>query len=212
MRTRTKRLFSLALTTALVAGAFAMPAAEAAKKKKKLVCPAYAPAAPASPAAAAAEAPAVPAVKVTDKHTEEAPLEVTLEQGAGLWMYAPDPEAIITQIPVEDDTQFVNVQVYSKAPTTGLFVKQEWDAGSPDDLDLYMYDVTGTEVNTSGAFNAAPIEPVSTTTGGAGYEQISGHAAAQCDGYTLESRTYMTQGQTVTMKFWLGEAAAAPAE
>lgn len=206
MRVRTVRSFAVLASVALLVGAFAAGPAEAKKKKKKKApaCATYAPAAPASPAAAAADAPKQTVVQVTPAATEAAPVKVELDQGPGLWAYGPD----LNQLPVVDDTQFVNLQVSGAPAGAGLYIRQEWSASSPDDLDMYVYDASGTEVTNSGAFNAAPVPPVSSTSGGLGYEQVSGFAVPNCMGVTVESRTYLTEGQAVTISAWLGEAVA----
>ena len=209
MRSRSIRTLAVLASVGLLVGAFAVGPADAAKKKKRkkkgLVCATYAPAAPASAAPAAADVPTEAVLKVTKAHTEEAPLTVEVEQGEGAWIYDQD----LHQVPVFDDTKFFNLQVYSSTPSTGLYVRTEWDTSAPDDLDMYLYNEAGEEVGGSGAFNAAPIPPVSTTTGGPGFEQVSGFPIDQCGGATVESRTYLTAGQTVTLKVWLGEEVAA---
>ena len=210
MRSRSIRTLAVLASAGMIVGAFAAGPADAAKKKKKgLTCATYAPAAPASNAPAAADAPKEAVLKVTPAHTEEAPLTVEVEQGQGLWIYEPDTEEIIKQVPVVDDSKFWNLQVYPSTPSTGLYVRTEWDSSAPDDLDQYIYNAAGEEIGGSGAFNAAPVPPISSTTGGPGFEQTSGLPVGQCEGVTVESRTYMTTGQTVTLKVWLGEEIAA---
>ena len=192
---RTIRSVAVLASAALVLGALVAAPAAAGKKK----CARYAPAAPQSNADTAAEAPSAKVLKVTARATEAKPVTVELDQGPGFWIY----DAELHQTPVIDSTQFVNVQVVGA--NKGLYIRQEWATPSISDLDLYMYDVTGAEVGGSGAFNPAPLPVISSQTGGMGYEQVSGFDAPNCTGFTIESRSYATTGETVTLKFWLGD-------
>jgi hypothetical protein len=204
MRTRTKRLFSLALTTALVAGAFALPAAEAAKKKKKKFnCAPTTATAPQSGHAGAETAPESEVVRVTEAATAEAPVVIEYEHGPAMYIFG-------TAEPIQEDNAYFNFQVVSKKPGQGLYLLQEWGTAISD-LDLYLYDETGTQVALSGAFNAAPENTPAADfsgpngTGGTGYESISGYPTLPCVPYTVESVAYATQGEPVTLKVWLGE-------
>jgi len=202
MRTRTRRLFSLALTIALVAGAFALPAAEAAKKKKKKVkcAPTTATAPAAGHSSNAADAAAAEVVRLTSANTEEAPLIIEVEHGAA----AHDP---LLGEPIQEDTKYLAFQVVSKVPGTGVHVRAEWPS-TESDFDVYLYDNTGTEVANSGAYNPVPVPGVLDAggNGGQGFESIPGYPADPCAPYTLESKAFLTPGDTVTFKLWLGEA------
>lgn len=193
---RIVRLLSLTAVFAVVAGGFAVPA-QAAKKPK---CPAFTPAEPETASAEGAEALEAPIAKVTDKHTADAPLVVEYEHGPALWETA-------TQTPIQEDTVFFNFQVVTKQPAVGLHVRQEWASPSPDDMDLYLYDATGAQVALSGAINAVPVDQSSLGFGygGNGFEYIPGYGTASCSGYTAESRAFLTAGQAMTLKVWLGE-------
>ena len=193
---RALRALTVALCVALVAGAFVAGPAQAGKKKKKFSC---APATAAAPteghSANAEEAAEAEVVNVTAAHTEEAPLVIEYEHGPAL------SDAMI------EDTLYFAFQVVSKTPGFGVYIRQEWP-GSMSDMDLYMYDSGGAEVSYSGAYNPAPIPGVTDSggNGGQGYESIPGFPADPCSPYTLESKAYMTMGEPMTLKIWLGEA------
>ena len=199
---RSIRSLAVLASVGLIFGAFMAPAEAGKKKKKKkpvpVACPAFAPSEPESDSAETAEALEAPVQKVTAAHTEAAPLVVEYEHGPAFW----DP-ALGT--PVHEDTQFFNFQVEGAG---GLHIKAEW-AASPSDLDLYLYD-GGARVASSGSFNAAAVDATvidfsAGGNGGVGFETIPGFGITNCQGLTLESRAFITPGEAVTLKVWLGE-------
>ena len=205
MQSRTVKMLALLAGLALVVGAFGAGSTAAKKKKKKkkppvAACPAFA----AKPPGADSESlqkdkvPAATLVKVTEAATEAKPVEVKLEHGQALW----SP----TQTPIQEDTEFVRLQVQSKTPTAGLYIRQEWAAPSLSDLDLYLTDKAGEEVAASGTSNVSPV-PIPAggqDTGAQGFESISGFAALKCGDYVIKSRPFTTAGEDVTIKIWLG--------
>ena len=208
MQTRTIRTLAVLASLSLLTGAFVAGPATAKKKKKKkkpaAACPAY----KALPPGADSESkqkdkvPTAPLITVTEAATEAKPVEVKLEHGTALWS--------ITQTPIVEDTEFVRLQVQSKTPTTGLYIRQEWSAPSLSDLDVYLTDKLGEEVAASGSSNVAPV-PVPAggqDTGAQGFESISGFEALKCGDYVIESRPFTTDGENVTIKVWLGEVKA----
>src|SRR5688500_1386782 len=87
------RLVSVLASAALVLGAtFALPAEAKKKKKKPKPCAAYVP---------AEWGDGQPINLVTDAHTAEAPLEITVPTGPGLGTSSPEP-------PAEDPTNPVS--------------------------------------------------------------------------------------------------------
>jgi hypothetical protein len=190
--------------SALILGAFVAGPADAKKKKPKpLACAAATAAAP-TPGHSdnAADAVAVPVVNVPLTATEAAPVTFEFKHGPA----AHDP-AIGT--PIQPDTQYYNFQIVSKAPT-GVYLRLEWPS-KESDFDLYMYDKDGAEVANSGAYNPIPVDasPVqdfsANGNGGTGYESIPGFPANPCSVYTVESKAFLTPGDTVTLKVWTGE-------
>jgi hypothetical protein len=177
------RSVAVAASIALVFAAFWAGPAEAAKRKR-VKCPAF--------TAGYEDAAEAELVKVTDKATEKKPVVVEYEHAAAL-------------SPVADEYLYYNVQLYSRAKATGLYILQEFNEDS--DIDLYLYDSAGEEVASSGAFNPLPIPGVTDSggNGGVGYESISGFAAARCAGFSIESHAFMTPGTPVTLKLWLGK-------
>ena len=177
------------------------------KKKKPPVasCPAPVYVEPASPSASRTEAPAAEVVKVTDAATAEAPIVIEYDHGPALWDTA-------NQAPIQEDTKWFNIQVDSAAPSTGLYLLQEWAIPSPSDMDLYLWDgPTGAQAAASGGLNLAPpptTVPFIGETGGMGWESISGFLVGDCAGFSIESRAFMTAGEAMTLTIWLGEPAA----
>ena len=202
MKPRSVRTFAVLASAGLIVGAFAAGPADAAKKKKKPF--ACAPATAAVPAEGnssnAEEAAEAEVVNVTAAATEEKPLVIEYEHGAAL-------------DPVIEDTLYFAFQVVSKTPGAGLYLKMEWP-GAESDMDMYMYDASGAEVASSGAFNPLPVPGVFDAggNGGQGFESIPGFAATPCSPYTIESKAYATPGESMTLSVWLGEPVEAPAE
>ncbi|HEX2295992.1 MAG TPA: hypothetical protein VHN37_11860 [Actinomycetota bacterium] len=205
---RSIRTLSVIASAALIVGAFTAGPADAKKKKKKPAgCATFAPIEPNSPSGETAEVLEQPVVKVTDEHTEEAPLVFEYEHGPALWS--------ITQDPIQEDTVFFNIQVDSANPETGLYVFQEWAKQPGSDMDLYVWDgATGEEATHSGSSNVTPV-PISEGsnihgqgTGAWGLESVSGFPVLDCAGFTVESRAFSTAGESMTMSIWLGEQVA----
>ena len=194
---RSYRGIAVMASAAMVLGAFVAAPAEAKKKKG---CPAFSAAEPVSDSGQTTEALEAEVVKVTDKATAEAPIVIEYEHGAAFWETA-------TQTPVIEDTTFFNFQVESKQAAPGLHVEMTWGTPSESDIDMYVYDATGTRIASSGAANQAPVPGVTDAggNGGMGFETIPGLATANCTGYTIESRAFMTTGQAVTLTVYLGE-------
>ena len=187
---RTIKTLSILASLGLLVGAYAVPAEAAKKKKKPFSC---APATATPPAEGhssnAEEASEAEVVNLTAANTEEKPLVIEYEHGP-----AADP--------VMEDTKYFAFQVVSKTPGAGVYILQEW--GGQSDIDLYLTDASGAEVASSGAFNPIPVA-LPGATGGPGYESISGYAADPCSPYTIESKGYLTMGEDMTVKLWLGE-------
>ncbi len=188
MRPRTARTTAVLAIAALVIGAFVALPAEAAKKKKALKCSPFAPA-----VEGAAES---PVVKITPKATEEKPVVIEFEHGPA----GPSQAGL-------DEWQYFNIQIFG--PASGLHIREEFS--DRHDIDLYLYDAAGEEVDSSGGFNTAPIPGVTDAGGRAGtnYESIPGYAVSPCQGFTIGSDAYMTYGTAVQLKIWFGEVAPA---
>jgi hypothetical protein len=188
--TRMVRTLAVLASVSLVFAAMAAPAEAKKKKKKKLVCDEY--------VSAVEGAEEAEVVQITDAATEEAPVVIEFEHGGAL------PE-------VATESLYFNVQIYSKATETGLHILDEFD--DREDVDLYLYDAAGEEVDSAAGFNPAP-EILGDNEGrtGTNFEHIPGFAATQCAGYTIESLAYLTDGTPATLSIWLGEAAPPPEE
>src|SRR5687768_9960187 len=116
MKTPTIRALSVVASAALVVGAFTAGPADAKKKKKK-------------PAGCAAYVPSewsadIPVTMVTDAHTADAPLEITVptEMGVGT-SDSGSPENGQTSMAAHS---FLNVQVDSVNPEAGLYGRLEF--------------------------------------------------------------------------------------
>lgn len=215
---RSIRALSVVASVALIVGAFVAGPAEAKKKKKKppvpVGCPTFAPIEPNSPSGQTAEVLEQPVVTVTDAHTADAPLVVEYEHGPAMWTVIGAPPDF-SQIPVQEDTVFFNIQIDSANPEANLYVFQEWAKQPGSDMDLYVWDgTTGDEATHSGSSNVTPV-PVSEGagihgqgTGAWGLESVSGFPVLDCAGFTVESRAFNTAGEAMTLSVWLGEPAA----
>jgi hypothetical protein len=171
------------------------------------------------PAACAAYVPGeqgakAPMVTVTDANTKDAPLSgtITAAQGVGTASGTPVTDPLFGH-------SYVNVQVNSKAPSTGLYVRVEFPAGR--DYDLYLNNADGTEVAHANGSNvvaatpaAKPLGADGTGAGGhseVGAEQLDGVKTAGCSGYTIDLGTADGEGGDLKVSYWLGEATYDPA-
>ena len=172
-----RTIATLASVGMLAAAGLASPAHAGAKK---ISCSPFSPG-----MEAAADA---PVTAITSSATKKKPVVIELEHPATL--------------PLAPENQYFNIQI--KNPSAKLNILHEF--GSDSDIDLYLYDATGTEVASSGAFNPAPVPGVTDAdgNGGTGFESISGLKAGQCQGFSIESAPYLTPGTTATLKIWLG--------
>lgn len=131
---------------------------------------------------------------VTEAATEEQPIEVKLDTP--------------TSDPVGGAHTYHNIQVDSTTPETGLYVRWEFDLGQ--DYDLYLNNPDGSEAAHVGGFNPAPVEVFDGTGNGGHSEQdaeaLDGIRSHDCQGYTIDIDSYLTEGGEYTLKLWLGEA------
>jgi hypothetical protein len=198
-RPQTTRLLAMLAMVALLAGALAAPAEAKKRKKKPRPCATYQ-----SPEFAAEAETTV----VTDKATEEKPIEIELSTGPGLSFSNPDDPNGGTG---EASHVFHNVQVDSKAKSAGLFVRIEYLPAW--DYDLFLRTPEGPSVAYEADFNPATAggpTPVGGNEGahpepGAG--QIDGYLSTDCDGFTVDVWSAITPGGAVAMTLWLGEPA-----
>ena len=198
MSRRIRALSVVAVLGLLVGAMVGSGPAEAAKRCKK-----FKPAEPASDSQNTAEAKKAKVVKVTDKRTEKKPLVFEYSHGPAAWWLV-DPEDGEGQRAIVEDTKWFNIQVDSKKKFVGLYVRQEWSPTPVSDMDLYIYDKTGSQAGSSGEFNQVPGTGLGSGDGGNGYEQVLGMGTTDCSGYTLESRAFTTPGESMKLKVWLG--------
>lgn len=191
MRLHTIRTTAVLAVAALVIGAFVALPAEAAKKKA-LKCSPFAPA-----VEGAAES---PVVKITPKATEKAPVEIKIEHGMA------GPTNPVDGSDLFNEWKYANIQIFG--PASGLYIREEFS--ERHDIDLYLYDAAGEEVESSGGFNTAPVSPFFDAGGRAGtnYESIPGYPVSPCQGFTIGSNAYLTYGTEATIKIWFGEVVA----
>ncbi len=169
----------VALVALIVLGAIATPA-DGKPKPCRLFTPGV------------EEARDAPIAQLTDAATVETPLTIEIDHPASLPVAA-------------EGHAYFNLQVYSRRAHPGIYVREHFDNQS--DIDLYLYDNSGKEVDASTAFNLLPVNigPIGDPDSGAvGYESIDGFRVGRCDQYTLESRSMITQGTVGTLKIWLG--------
>lgn len=203
MKSRSVHTFAVLASAGLIVGAFAAGPADAAKKKRKPpACAAYVP----HEKAAEAEL-----VKVTEAATAEAPIELEVETAPGLGSGRPGGDGTFAALGENTSEAFVNVQVDTKAPVaSGLYVTVEFTPAW--DYDLYLDDSTGTEVAHSAGFLNQTFGAGAAAESAIGSENILGIETADCGGYSVDIAGATTPGETVTLKLWLGEIQAAPAE
>jgi hypothetical protein len=196
------RIVSVLSSAALVLGAAtALPADAKKKKKKPKACAAYTP---------SEWGEGQPINLVTDAHTAEAPLEITVPTAAGLGTSSSEPPAEEEGNPVSH--AFVNVQVDAKAKEVGFYATAAHTPGF--DYDLYIRDNSGIGLAYSAGFLAGGPEFTGGTGNGGhtgmGSENIDGLTTADCGGYLVDIISATTPGEDVTLTLWLGEAAYTP--
>ncbi|MGH2756670.1 MAG: hypothetical protein ACRDI3_02665 [Actinomycetota bacterium] len=139
------------------------------------------------------EAPDAKVIKVTSAATKKKPITIEFEHGPGFWI--PD------EVPVIEDSAFFNVQVFGKDSV--LNVRTEWATigdQSRSDIDLYLFDSSGSQIGVSNTFN--PLPPLNESDGGPGFEFIS-MPATTCEGFTIESRAFWSAGEDMVLDLWL---------
>lgn len=197
------RTIGVTAATGLLVGALVGGSAAPASAAKR--CKAFKPGTPISDSPSAVDAKNEKVVKITDKATQAKPYTVNYDHGPAAWLLAnPQDPTGTSQVALQEDTKWFNIQVDSKKRFVGLYTRIEWAATPVSDIDLYIYDKSGARVGTSGEFNQAPGQGLGTGDGGNGYEQVLGMGVTDCSGYTIESRGFTTPGEAMTLKVWLG--------
>lgn len=158
-------------------------------------CAAFQPAQPDSPASQSAEALDAPVVVVGPSATEESPLTIDYSHGPAFWELGHR---------VQEDEVFFNLQV--KTPTRrGLHVRIDFANGEVNEADLFLYNEQGQRVASSATFGlSGPVGFSDPGNGGVGYDYIPGYRAANCGGFTVESRALWGPGGNATLSLWLG--------
>ena len=164
-------------------------------------CPAY------EPGEQGAEA---ELLTVTDKHTEEAPLEATVAHDVGLTSFTFQGQGY------DEASHFpLNLQMDSKDPEMGLHVRYEFP--DHEDHDLYVYYADGAQAARVAGGNQLALDPsLEEGTGNGGHSEVGaevldGLRTADCAGYTLDLVNWLGEGGDYTVKFWLGEIQNDPA-
>ena len=165
--------------------------------------------APESPSSNAGDAPKEKVVLVTDKATEDNPVEIAYSHGPAVADASigenttGDPRLAM----VAEDARFFNFQVASKARAAVVNMRIEWGAPSPSDIDLRMFGQSGGELDYSAAYNPAYSDAYRLVSGGDddnGMEQLLGVVLSRCSAFTVESRPASSPGENaVTLKVWL---------
>ena len=189
-----KRFLILSMVLGLIAGSVATVEAKGKKKKKPAACAAWTTA------------------KVTDAATEAKPVVFGVPTGPGVGIGRPGSNFMGIPYAGHVSEAFVNFQVDSATPTAGLYVSVEFSRGW--EYDLYLDRSTGEEVAFSAGSNVleaaygsgAQTETTKTS------ETILGLETADCEGFAADIVGSIAHGQLVTLKAWLGEIKAPPAE
>ncbi|MFN2526841.1 MAG: hypothetical protein ABR505_11360 [Actinomycetota bacterium] len=195
--------FGIVLSTVALVGA----ALIAAPAGARAACPKYKPQEPITDSENRAEATTAKVMQVTEKYTESKPLVIDYEHGPAFW-FIQDPRDAEGQWGPIEDTKWFNIQLNTKARDIGVYIRQQWEPNSPDDMDLYLYDKSGAQIGSSGEFNlTGDIAPntLGSGDGGPGYEQVLGLLGSRCMGITIESRAFTSPGRPMQLIIWLGQ-------
>ena len=164
-------------------------------------CPAFEPSAVPEGTPSAEASLRAPVQVVTDKHTEADPLVIAYEHGVAAAVPL-TPHGVL-------DYRYFNFQVRSQRVSPGLHIKAEWPITSPTDIDVYLFEESGSQIAWGEAWNLPVIDDVSDRLyyeghGGVGYEYMEGVRASNCAGYSMWSRTSRSPGTPVSLKVWIG--------
>ena len=172
-------------------------------------CKAFKPVAPDSASSNAADATKTKVIQVTDKATEKKPIVVEYSHGPAVADQSlgesttGDPQSMM----LLEDARFFNFQVASKARAAAVNIRIEWGSPSPSDIDLRLYGGSGSEIDSSVAFNPIYNDAYQAAFGGDddnGMEQLLDVILTRCYGFTVESRPAWSPGEdAVTLKVWL---------
>lgn len=183
-----KKILALVAVASLVL--VTLPTGAAAGKR----CRAYKPALVSSQSGQHADAAKEKIIVVGDSATQEDPITVAYEHSVGLDLGA-SYDVIVA------DGRFFNLQIRSKKASPTLNMRSEWASPSPQDVELFLYDRSGSEVDSSASFN--PFPPLNNDDDGDGFEQITGIFTRNCDGFTVESQGGITVAVQATLNIWL---------
>lgn len=136
-------------------------------------------------------------IVITDAARERHPLVIEYTHGPGKVFPAHQGDPLI------NEARYFNFQVDTKSRRSSVFVRASWPTPSVSDIDLYLYAGDGTMIAGSESSNTH-IEEASGSSGGPGFESVSGIAWADCRGFTLESQGSMTLGEQMTLTIWVG--------
>jgi hypothetical protein len=155
-----------------------------------------------------------PTVKLTDEHTEEAPLEYEVELGQSLADVNPGP----LPAPFAVTADAFNVQVDTKGDDVGVWALFQFPTHRDYDIDMFHSD--GSYAARASGFNPmgfpAPVPRVFASGHGGEYgftyEKLLGIRTANCGGWTMEASNHLGEGGKFKIKLWLGEAVTDPLE
>ena len=164
---------------------------------------------PESPSSNAADAPKEKVVLVSDKATEDNPVEIAYSHGPAMADSSigtgttGDPRLAM----VVEDAKFFNFQVASKGQAAAINMRIEWGNPSPSDIDLRMFGQSGQELDYSASYNPIYSDAYRLVAGDDddnGVEQLLGVVLSRCSAFTVESRPASSPGEdAVTLKVWL---------
>ena len=195
MTSKTMRQIAVLASATLLLGAFVAGPADAGKRKKKKppvpICATYVP----SGTAEGAEVNVV-----TDAHTAEAPLSITLttEPGAGAGR-DPEGEGMFVShvyVPIQVDT--------ASAAGGALYSHLTWGTVI-EDFDQYLDAPDGTVVANSAGYGTVDDGSTEDSEHDFGSEKIISVDSVDCTNYTLDVVTAMAHGGEVTLDLYLGE-------
>ena len=158
--------------------------------KEQASCPRFDPAEPQSDSGQSREAPSAKVVRIEDDAIKADPVVIDFEVGTNVWV----PQGLTGSRPLVEDTKFFNLQVSSDSRReVTLTTKLMWDSPRQlADLDLFIYDARGREIQRSEKPMGQPQS-----------RELVSVPARSCEGFTVEVRALRTLETSGSLTMWL---------
>lgn len=140
------------------------------------------------------EAAAAPVAQLTSLAREDTPMTI---------FYEHKPST-----PAAEEKIYINVQAYVSRNST---IRGRLSFDKDSDINMIVYNDKGEQVAAADGVNYLPLRvgPVDFQNGGratVGKEELPPVKAKSCQGFTLESRAFITTGTAVKLELWIGGA------